>query len=1075
MSVIEQDFILQVYTRLRDIIFSSENLKNKFLLLRQLLESVYKKLSEDSNMSFSGLFARMKYIQEQLEIPSEIDYQLNQLRILSNKAAHEDDYQPTSKEWLSSVYAINKFLRWLNPEIEDSVIEDYLSKHQAQAFPPLSPQKRKDLLCIVKSWEILKNNNQDAGLKIVGTLEEGIECTIYLNDMEDAGKKWSTLAKVLWKYCTLKCFRLTPIQGRAQNYQSNPTTLIVLEPDFLIDTSYLAECFTNNEMHPEDYILNRMISEPSSEKQIQGIIVNNILDELIRTPDMPFKELFKKSLIKQPISLVALGNNTVLNIYQNILRIHFPALKEFAASLRNVPVQLELSFFNPDYGLQGRVDILYEKDGKRHIVELKSGRAHIFDVWKNNKMQVIAYNMMLKKSGRNPLGYASIFYSAAGENALRHISSDMALEQELIMCRNRIVGLIHNLAIDPIPFFNWLKEQKVSFDLNFREAKLSKIIETLQNLEDYEYEWFLEQVRLLCREIWFEKTGGLNRNSIFGYNALWQESVNAKKQHYRILTSLKLEKIQFNEIWFSIPDEDIITDFRIGDLVVLYREKMRVEQQEIIRGKIKYIDREKVKVQLNGGCREIEDSKTDLWAMEHDIIESALYAPLSSIFDFLQDKRGKRPLFLGLSEPNAGIFNTSKQNSLDDVVERMFAAKDYFIVQGPPGTGKTSGLLTQYIEKVFRDTEHHILILSFTNRAVDEICLNLKKHSIPFIRTGQSETIKQELLEHLIAEQDFDEIEKIIKSNRIWVATVQSCNAWLNDMLNIVKIDELVIDEASQIIENNILGIITKVGKTILIGDQNQLPPITLQTKETFKFQNQQLKSLCYDYYNKSMMERLFQVCETRGWNHSITMLNEHYRMHNQIASLVQEYYANALIPKLSLQLQDLVPQGNILVDSRLVWIEFPVSEHLYYDSLQVQYIIQILKVFKQYGIVQNYDKDVGIVTPFRAMIQAIYKELPTDLKAITIDTVERFQGSERKNIIISLPLHHANDLSLTEALSSDGKVDRKLNVAITRAQERLIILGCSKLCQKSRHYNNLLHKIQSSGTMINYQELFKL
>ena len=66
-------------------------------------------------------------------------------------------------------------------------------------------------------------------------------------------------------------------------------------------------------------------------------------------------------------------------------------------------------------------------------------------------MQVIAYNMMLKKSGRNPLGYASIFYSSAGENALRHISSDMALEQELIMCRNRIVGLIHNLAIDPIP------------------------------------------------------------------------------------------------------------------------------------------------------------------------------------------------------------------------------------------------------------------------------------------------------------------------------------------------------------------------------------------------------------------------------------------------------------------------------------------------------------------------------------------------------------------------------------------------------------------------------------------------
>jgi len=201
-------------------------------------------------------------------------------------------------------------------------------------------------------------------------------------------------------------------------------------------------------------------------------------------------------------------------------------------------------------------------------------------------------------------------------------------------------------------------------------------------------------------------------------------------------------------------------------------------------------------------------------------------------------------------------------------------------------------------------------------------------------------------------------------------------------------------------------------------------------------------------------------------------MLNEHYRMHKQIANLVQEYYADALISKLPQQQQNLIPKGNILVDSRLVWIDFPVSEHLFYDPLQVRYIIQILKVFKQYNIIQNYDKDVGIVAPFRVMIQAIYKELPTDMKAITIDTVERFQGSERKIIIISLPLHNENDLNLTEALSSDGRVNRKLNVALTRAQEHLIILGCSKLCKKSKHYNNLLHKIQSSGIMINHQEL---
>lgn len=1062
------------YERLGEIIAATADPGTKLLQLRQLLESIYKQLSSDSGISFSGLFARMQYVHAQTNPPQELVNQLNQLRILCNKVAHEGD-KPGLEAYLSGILALRDTLRWLDPESGTGEVDEYLRQNQARSFPALEHIPKQSFNCVVLGWELLRQAGKDSGIEIRASDEEGNVLTLMLNDRAGDGSRWSALAKVLWEYCTLNCLNLTPIKGRDRSYSSNPLTMIVVEPDFLIDASSVAECFTNQETHPEYYLLSRLLREPGSSSTVKGNMVNNILDELISEPDNGYQILFQRSLAKMPISLAAIGKEAALELYAAIRDVHFPPLQSFAASVGQDPIQLEPSYICPEYGLQGRLDILYTSAGKQYIVELKSGSAPRYDVWKLHQMQVVAYNMILRRCvEKDALGTSSILYSAAPENHLRHVVNTLELELALLMARNRIVGIMHGLAVDPSVFFNWLLGRQASSGADFRLAQIQTIVSTLKALPEHEYEWFLGQLRLLVREIWFAKTGGLGRDSIYGHNGLWQESTAVKQERYRLLGELRIASVSFNTIVFSLSGEEKVTDFREDDIVVLYRQNLAVSRQQILRGQIVRLSGDSVEVLIRGGLRHFpEPFMQDLWALEHDILETSLFNPLAAIFSFLRGDSKKRQLWLGLAKPGYTA-EIPEGAELADTIARMQSSEDYHIVQGPPGTGKTSGLLTAYISALYRDTSKNILILSFTNRAVDEICLNLKRNSIPFIRTGHSSEVTEELLDKQIQGQKYDVISRIVASNRVWVATVSSCSAWLPDLVKLIKFDELVIDEASQIVENSILGIIVQADKTILIGDQNQLPPISRQADQGFAYTHPQLTGLCYDSYSQSLMERLNRVCRSQAWNHASTMLRQHYRMHDAIAGLIQPYYQNSLISMQPRQRLALSPNVEPLLSSRLVWIDFPPSRHHFYDPLQVQGILYLLELLASKGIVADTATEIGIVAPFRAMIHALLHELPAELQSLTIDTVERFQGSERGIIIITLPLHSAGALRNIEALAADGSVDRKLNVAVSRAMERVFVLGCAEICQASAHYKLLVDKIRASGKMLHYSDILK-
>lgn len=1075
MNLLTSTIGQRILDSLQELCESQDSTKAKVLLIRSLLEELYKELTIDARVSANGLFACMQYLHDQIKLPTQLVTQANLLRIFGNTTAHERNFEPDEKSLLSALKVMLALLRFYCEELDFTTLQEYLASQNATFFEDRPHSIRRDIICVVHDWKLIKTDGQHSGIEITAIDEEGSAVFIMLRNGKDKGEgtKWSLLSRCLWKWATLNCLNLSEATGPANHYLDNPGTLIVLEPDYLMDISSIADCISSKGMHPELAAISRIIFEGSTQSLVLGSAVNNVFDDLMTDPEADYDELFRKSLDRAPIPLVALGKASALQIHHSIRDEHYPRLKDMARYASKLEMMLEPSFISPRYGLQGRLDLLYIQNGKYYIVELKSGSAPSFGVWPNHQAQVIGYNMLIRECfGASSLGTSSILYSRLPEKSLIHVSNTVKQEQTLIMCRNRILGIFKLLSDNPRLFFDWLKGYDGEDLASYAKDKLKEIQGILARLDEVEYQWYLQQIRLAIKETWYAKigSGGGKSETNYGYSALWQQSSLEKLRRYKIVTALKLESTDKNILTFTITEKDRISDFRIGDVVVAYREDLPVFRQEILRCELIDLNESSIKMRARGVLNPAMLLKEDqLWAIEHDLLESMLFSPLASITAFLGASSSKRNKLIGIEEPEFAPVSDNSQDDIDRIISQIDGAKDYCVVQGPPGTGKTSGLITRFVKKLFLETEQTVLVLSFTNRAVDEICFNLDRHQIPYIRTGRSQSVEEQLMGNLIKGRRFDEIEKILKGNRIWVATVQSCNVWIDDFTRIKdQIGTLVIDEASQIIEPVILGIMAKAQRTILVGDQNQLPPIISQPDSRYNYDHEKLKSLCYSSYNRSMMERLFLLCEQKGWKQGYHTLQTQYRMHQDIASTVQHYYKNQLVCANPSQKEELqTAQTHELLDKRVIWIDCPPAQKAYYDHHQCEVVLRLLQILQESGEIKDLERDIGIVAPFRAMIQALRQRLGKAFDEITIDTVERFQGSERDIVIYTMPLRFKSELKNMEAISDDQRVDRKLNVALSRARRRLIILGNSSVCISSPHYFFLMDKIRSSHKMI--------
>lgn len=428
----------------------------------------------------------------------------------------------------------------------------------------------------------------------------------------------------------------------------------------------------------------------------------------------------------------------------------------------------------------------------------------------------------------------------------------------------------------------------------------------------------------------------------------------------------------------------------------------------------------------------------------------------------------------------------------EEAVNKVLRAKDVAVVHGPPGTGKTTTLVEAIYETLRRESQ--VLVCAQSNMAVDWISEKLVDRGINVLRIGNPSRVNDKMLSFTYerrfeAHPDYPqlwairktiremrqkrhrgdssfhqkmdrlksraaEIEIRINAQLFGEARVVACTlvGSANRLLQGMKFGTLFIDEAAQALEAACWIPIRKVSRVILAGDHCQLPP-------TVKSMAAKRAGL-----DKTLMERIVE-----NKPEVVTLLRMQYRMNDQIMHFSSEWFYHGQVesaPSVS-------NRGILDYDLPIMWVdtsdidareEFVGETFGRINKTEAELTLAVLQhYFEKIGRQRILDEqvDVGVISPYRAQVQYLrqlirkreffkpYRHL------ISVNTVDGFQGQERDVILISLV--RAND---------DGQIGflndlRRMNVAITRARMKLIILGDTQTLGRHPFYAKLYQYIE--------------
>jgi len=608
--------------------------------------------------------------------------------------------------------------------------------------------------------------------------------------------------------------------------------------------------------------------------------------------------------------------------------------------------------------------------------------------------------------------------------------------------------------------------------------------ELLQIEYEYEKEQFKQQTELM----------GIGRKIKRGM--CWYP-LNLGRNYYNALNQLVIE-VERRE------DKDIEHQFEYGRPVCFFTQDVSGKLNYLnFVATVNYVDEDRMVVILPSVDALLALQSKEVVGVQLYFDETSyrlMFEALKQVIGVKNNRLAElRDIFHGTQPASTFSFHPLRfpwlNATQEEAVNKVLHAKDVAIVHGPPGTGKTTTLVEAVYETLHR--ENQVLVCAQSNMAVDWISEKLVDRGVSVLRIGNPSRVNDKMLSFTY-ERRFEshpdypqlwsirkairelyarsrkgaereavrqkinslkdratELEIRINESLFSEARVIACTlvGSANRLLTGQKFGTLFIDEAAQALEAACWIPIRKADRVILAGDHCQLPP-TVKAPEALR---------------AGLGHTLMQTI-VKNKPDTVSLLKLQYRMNDEIMRFSSEWFYGGM-----LQAAPEVKYRSILdFDTPIEWIntegldcneEFIGENYGRINKSEAELSIEQLKGYiTKIGRERFLDEriDVGMISPYKAQVQYLRRLVRNDAffkpyrQAITINTVDGFQGQERDVILISLV--RANEEGQIGFLNDL----RRMNVAITRARMKLIILGDASTLTRHAFYKKLYTYIES-------------
>lgn len=553
---------------------------------------------------------------------------------------------------------------------------------------------------------------------------------------------------------------------------------------------------------------------------------------------------------------------------------------------------------------------------------------------------------------------------------------------------------------------------------------------------------------------------------------------------------------------------DIEHNFEFGRPVCFFRQSADGKITYMnFTATVSYADETRMVAIMPGAGAVMEVQETDNLGVQLYFDETSYRTMFEALEDTLRSKGNRlaelRDILLGTSKAGFRELYPVRfpwlNSTQETAVNKVLCARDVAIVHGPPGTGKTTTLVEAIYETLHREPQ--VLVCAQSNTAVDWISEKLVDRGVNVLRIGNPTRVNDKMLSFTYERRfenhplypelwsirknlrelgsrarrgSYDEREgvrsrmsrlrdrataleiqinsELFDGAHVIASTLVSSN---HRLLNGRRFGTLFIDEAAQTLEAACWIAIRKADRVVLAGDHCQLPP-------TIK---------CYEAA-RGGLERTLMEKVVSNKPAVVSLLKVQYRMHEEIMKFPSQWFYNGELEAAP----EVRYRGILDWDTPIHWIdtsemdfkeEFVGETFGRINKAEADLLLSELKIYINRisgNRILEEKIDFGIISPYKAQVQYLRNKIKADASLkpyrslFTVNTVDGFQGQERDVIFISLV--RANEEGQIGFLNDL----RRMNVAITRARMKLVIMGEADTLKHHGFYRKLLEFIQNIG-----------